>query len=141
MQRKASARWQGNLKAGRGTVTTGSRALEDAAYSFTTRFQNEIGTNPEELIAAAHAACFSMALAHELESRDAKPEVIETTANLELEQKDKSWTVTRIHLQTRAKVPGVEQDVFQLAAKTAKENCPISRLLKTEITMEAMVTA
>ena len=138
MQRKASAIWRGDLKAGRGTISTDSTVLKDTPYSFGTRFENGVGTNPEELIGAAHAGCFSMALAAELGKAGFTPESIATAANATLENHPQtSWTVTKIHLQTEAKVPGITPDKFQQVANGAKTGCPISRLLKAEITLDA----
>ncbi|MGC9291395.1 MAG: OsmC family protein [Acidobacteriaceae bacterium] len=139
MQRTASAIWLGNLKDGKGTVSTGSGALNKAQYSFTTRFENGVGTNPEELVAAAHAGCFSMALSVQLSSAKLTPESIETTADLSFEKLEAGWTVTKIHLTTRAKVPGASRGAFDQAAQEAKAGCPISRLLKAEITLDAQL--
>jgi len=138
MKRKASAIWQGDLKSGKGSVSTESGTLKSAQYSFTTRFENGVGTNPEELIAAAHAGCFSMALSAGLQKAGLTAEKIETTATLSLENlPEKSWTVTAIHLDTTAKVPGASPEKFQEVAGGAKANCPISRLLKADITLQA----
>jgi osmotically inducible protein OsmC len=138
MNRKASAVWQGDLKSGKGTVSTESKLLQNAQYSFGTRFENGTGTNPEELIAAAHAGCFSMALSGELGKAGLTPEKIETTATVTLEMLPAGPTVTKIHLETTAKIPGAKQEDFQKIADGAKVGCPISRLLKTaEITLTA----
>jgi len=137
MKRTASAVWQGNLKDGKGTVSTESGALSQTPYSFSTRFENARGTNPEELIAAAHAGCFSMALSAELGKAGITPDSIQTTANLTMERLDAGWTVTAIHLDVAAKVPGRDAAKFAAAANSAKTGCPISRLLKTTITMDA----
>ncbi len=138
MKRKASAVWHGDLKSGKGALSTESGALAQTQYSFSTRFENGVGTNPEELIAAAHAGCFTMALSFALSSAGHPPESIETTATLTLENlPEKSWTVTAIHLDTTAKVPGVAADAFAQFAAGAKANCPISRLLNTTITLDA----
>ena len=137
MKRTASALWQGNLKDGKGTVSTESGALSQTPYSFSTRFENARGTNPEELIAAAHAGCFSMALSAELGKAGITPDSIQTTANLTMERLDAGWTVTAIHLDVAAKVPGRDAAKFAAAANSAKTGCPISRLLKTTITMDA----
>lgn len=138
-KRHASAVWQGDLKAGKGRVSTESGAIKDTAYSFTTRFENERGTNPEELIAAAHASCFSMAFANELTKVGLKPETVETTASATFEKTDAGFTVTGIHLESRAKVPEADNAKFQQAAEAAKKGCPISRLLApgTNITLRA----
>jgi len=137
MQRKASAVWQGGLKEGKGTVSTESGVLSQAQYSFGTRFESSKGTNPEELIAAAHAGCFSMALSAELGKSGITPEKIETSAAVSLEKLDSGWTVTQVHLDVRAKISGADKAAFEAAAGTAKQNCPISRLLNAKITMQA----
>jgi lipoyl-dependent peroxiredoxin len=138
MNRSASAVWNGSLKEGKGTISTESGVLKSAQYSFSTRFENGIGTNPEELIAAAHAGCFSMALGAQLGTADLVPDSIETTAVVTLEKTDAGFTVTKIHLTTKAKVPNASKAKFDELAKNAKEGCPISRLLKAaEITLDA----
>ena len=137
MVRKASAVWKGSLKEGKGTISTDSKALSNAQYSFSTRFENGVGTNPEELIAAAHAGCFSMALSAQLGNAGITPESVETTASVTLEKTDAGFTVTKVHLDVAAKIPGANQAAFQKAAQDAKAGCPISRLLKAEITMSA----
>ena len=135
MIRKASAVWNGSLKEGKGTISTESKVLSNAQYSFSTRFENGIGTNPEELIAAAHAGCFSMALSAQLGGAGITPESIETTAAVTLEKIDAGFTVTKVHLDVTAKIPGADAAAFEKAAQDAKAGCPISRLLKAEITM------
>jgi len=137
MQRKASAQWRGGLKDGKGTVSTGSGALQSKPYSFTTRFENEPGTNPEELIAAAHAGCFSMALSGQLGNAGMTADSIDTTATVTMEKLDAGWTVTKVHLDVTATIPGADKAKFEQAANNAKAGCPISRLLKAEITMDA----
>ena len=137
MKRTASAIWNGELKTGKGTISTASGTLSNAQYSFTTRFENGNGTNPEELIAAAHAGCFSMALSNQLGSAGMKPEKIETSATLTMDKLDKGWTVTEILLEVKAKVPGADSAAFNKAANDAKAGCPISRLLNTNIKMNA----
>ena len=138
MKRNASAEWHGNLKAGKGSLTTDSTVLKQTPYSFSTRFENGIGTNPEELIAAAHAGCFTMALSAELEKAGFTADTLTTTAAVTLENHPQtSWTVTRIHLANTAVVPGIPPEKFAAIAAGAKANCPISRLLKAEITLEA----
>lgn len=138
MKRKASAVWNGDLKSGRGTISTESTVLKDTKYSFQTRFENGPGTNPEELIAAAHAGCFTMALSFALQQAGFVAEALNTTATLTLENLPQtSWTVTAIHLDTTAKVPGVSAEKFQEVAAGAKAGCPISRLLKAEISLDA----
>jgi lipoyl-dependent peroxiredoxin len=135
--RNASAQWNGGLKDGKGTISTSSGVLRDTQYSFSTRFEDGAGTNPEELIAAAHAGCFSMALSGQLTNAGKPPESIRTTANLTMEKTDAGFTVTAIHLDVTARVPGIDQAAFDTAAQNAKAGCPISRLLKAEITMDA----
>jgi len=137
MKRKASAVWKGGLKDGKGTVSTESGVLSDAQYSFGTRFESGKGTNPEELIAAAHAGCFSMALSAELGKVNLKPESINTTATITLDMLPTGPTVTSSHLETTVKIPGADKAVFDKAAADAKAGCPISRLLNAKITMEA----
>jgi osmotically inducible protein OsmC len=137
MIRKASAVWKGSLKEGKGTISTDSKVLSNAQYSFSTRFENGLGTNPEELIAAAHAGCFSMALSAQLGNAGMTPESIETTAAVTLEKLEAGFTVTKIHLDVTAKIPGANAAAFETAAQNAKAGCPISRLLKAEITMTA----
>jgi osmotically inducible protein OsmC len=138
MKRKASAVWNGDLKSGRGTMSTASTVLKDTAYSFATRFENGVGTNPEELIAAAHAGCFSMALSFALQQAGFTAEKIDTNATLTLDNVPPAgWTITAIHLDTTARVPGISSDKFGEIAAGAKANCPVSRALKSEITLEA----
>jgi lipoyl-dependent peroxiredoxin len=136
MVRKGSAVWNGSLKEGKGTVSTESGTLTNAQYSFSTRFENGKGTNPEELIAAAHAGCFSMALSAQLGNAGITPQSLETTAAVTLEKLDSGFTVTKIHLDLTARVPGVDKAIFDKAAADAKAGCPISKLLKAaEITL------
>ena len=137
MQRRASAQWKGGLKDGKGTVSTGSGALKAVAYSFAMRFEDEPGTNPEELVAAAHAACFTMALSAELGKAGYHPERLDTKATLDFDKMEAGWSVKSIHLDVAAKVPGADPAKFQAAADAAKKTCPISRLLNTTITMSA----
>jgi len=137
MERKGSAVWQGDLKGGKGTVSTGSGLLKDAQYSFSTRFEQGVGTNPEELIAAAHAGCFSMALSAQLGEAKLTPESVRTTATVTLERTDAGFTVTKVHLDVAAKVPGASPAAFEKAAANAKAGCPISRLLNAAISMTA----
>jgi osmotically inducible protein OsmC len=141
MQRKGSAIWNGDLKSGKGTMATASGVLKETQYSFSTRFENGIGTNPEELIAAAHAGCFSMALSGQLGEAKLAPTSVQTTATVTLEKSDAGFTVTRVHLDVVAQVPGASQGAFDKAAAAAKAGCPISRLLKVEITMTAKLEA
>lgn len=137
MKRTASAVWNGGLKDGKGSISTESGVLRDAQYSFATRFEEAKGTNPEELIGAAHAACFSMALSAQLGTENKTAEKIETEAAVTLLKTDAGFTVTAVHLKVRARVPGITPPDFLKAAEAAKAGCPISRLLKAEITMEA----
>jgi lipoyl-dependent peroxiredoxin len=137
MIRKASAIWKGSLKEGSGVISTDSKVLSNTAYSFSTRFENGIGTNPEELIAAAHAGCFSMALSAQLGGAGLTPESIETTAALTLEKTDAGFTITKIHLDLVANVPGATQAAFDKAAADAKAGCPVSRVLKADISLTA----
>ena len=137
MQRKATARWQGTAKEGSGALTTQSATLKDTPYSFVARFGDGKGTNPEELIAAAHAGCFTMALSFMLNNAGFTAEAIDTEATLTMEQVGGNWTVTAIHLTTRARVPTIDAAKFAEIAGNAKTNCPISRLLNTTITMDA----
>jgi osmotically inducible protein OsmC len=137
MKRKASAIWNGGLRDGRGTVSTDSGVLADTQYSFSTRFEEGKGTNPEELIAAAHAGCFSMALSDQLGNAGLTAERISTLASVTLEKTEAGFTVTAVHLEVKAKVPGADQQAFEAAANNAKAGCPISRLLNAEITMGA----
>jgi osmotically inducible protein OsmC len=137
MKRKASALWQGSLKDGKGTISTDSGVLSDTQYSFTSRFAEGKGTNPEELIAAAHAGCFSMALSNELGSAGLTPERISTSAAVTLERTEAGFTITAVHLDVTARVPGASPQAFETAAAAAKSGCPVSKVLKAEITMSA----
>jgi osmotically inducible protein OsmC len=136
MKRTASAVWLGNLKQGSGTVSTGNGALKNTPYSFSSRFENGAGTNPEELIAAAHAGCFTMATSASLGRAGLTPEKLSTEATLTLEQVQGSWTITTIHLQLTGRVPGISREKFAEIAADAKANCPVSRLLKAEIMLD-----
>ena len=138
MDRTASAVWNGDLKAGKGTISTHSGVLKDAQYSFKTRFEDGVGTNPEELIAAAHAGCFSMAFANELAKAGHVATSVATTATVTLEMLPTGPTVTKIHLSNRSTVPGIDKAKFDEVAAGAKANCPISRLLAAAtITLDA----
>lgn len=140
MDRSASAVWHGGLKDGKGTLSTPSGVLQETAYSFRTRFENEKGTNPEELIAAAHAGCFTMALSAQLTDAQMPPESLETTAMVTMEKTDDGPTITKIHLTTRARVPNIEKEKFDELAKKAKEGCPVSRVLNAaEISLDAQL--
>ena len=137
MERKASAVWKGGLKDGKGEFSAPSGVFSHVPYSFTTRFENAPGTNPEELIAAAHAACFSMALSAQLGAANLTPESIATNANLKMEKLDSGWAITAIHLDVHAKVPKADEQAFQKAAENAKAGCPVSKVLNAKITMAA----
>jgi osmotically inducible protein OsmC len=137
MVRKASAVWKGTIKEGKGAISTDSGVLSNTQYSFATRFENGVGTNPEELIAAAHAGCFTMALSAQLSGAGFTPETLETSAAVTLDKLEVGWTITKVHLDVTARVPGVDQAAFDTFAANAKAGCPISRLLKAEITMTA----
>ncbi len=137
MQRKASAIWKGGLKDGKGSVSSASSVLNNTPYSFTTRFENTPGTNPEELIAAAHAACFSMALSAQLGTANLTPSSIETSATLTMEKLDAGWTITAVHLDVVGRVPGSDAATFQKFAENAKAGCPVSKVLNAKITMNA----
>jgi len=141
MQRNASAHWSGGLKDGKGTISSASGVLKNTPYSFSTRFESQPGTNPEELIAAAHAGCFTMALSAQLGNAGMTAQSIDTTATVTLEKTDAGFTVTASHLQVTAKIPGADKAKFDQAAKNAEEGCPISRLLKAKITMDARLGA
>jgi len=135
MQRAATAVWKGALKDGKGTISTSSGVLANTPYSFSTRFENGQGTNPEELIAAAHAGCFTMALSAQLGTLNFTPASLRTEATVSLEKLDAGWTISKVHLDVVARVPGISSSAFDSAAASAKANCPVSRLLKAEITM------
>jgi len=137
MERKASAVWRGGLKDGKGEFSVPSGVFSDLPYSFETRFEDAPGTNPEELIAAAHAACFSMALSAQLGGASLTPESINTTANLKMEKLDSGWAITAIHLDVSARVPKADDAAFQKAAADAKAGCPVSKVLNANITMSA----
>ena len=137
IRRTASAVWQGTGKEGKGSLTTQSGTLRDTPYSFTARFENGQGTNPEELIAAAHAGCFTMALAFKLSGAGHAPESLRTEARLTMEQEGGGWTIAAIALTLRARVPGCGQEEFRRLAEDAKATCPVSRVLKAEISLEA----
>ncbi|MCL4798805.1 MAG: OsmC family protein [Burkholderiales bacterium] len=137
MERRASAVWSGGLKDGKGTITAPSGAFKDVPYNFSMRFEDAPGTNPEELVAAAHAGCFSMALSGQLGAANLKADRIATTATVTLEKGDAGFSVTAVHLDVKAKVPGADKAAFDTAAENAKKGCPISRLLNAKITMTA----
>ena len=138
MKRNASAEWKGGLKDGKGTLTTESKVLNQTTYSFKTRFEGE-GTNPEELIAAAHAGCFTMAFSGQLEKENLIAESIKTTATVALEKTGDGFSIPSIHLQVTAKIPGADQKLFDKAANNAKVGCPVSKLMRATITMDAIL--
>jgi osmotically inducible protein OsmC len=133
MQRKASAVWNGSLKEGKGKISTDSGLLKDAQYGFTSRFESGAGTNPEELIAAAHAGCFSMAFAAQLGNAGITPESVQTSATVTMEKLEAGWTVTSVALESTVKAPGADKAKVETAAENAKKGCPISRLLNAKI--------
>ncbi len=137
MKRKASVQWEGDLKTGKGAVSTESGVLSDVPYSFSRRFGEEKGTNPEELIAAAHASCFTMALSAELGKANLVPARLRTSCTVTLDKEDGGWSVTESHLELAATVPGASEEAFRAAARAAETGCPISKLLKAKITLDA----
>lgn len=140
MKRTASAVWNGDLKTGKGSISLASGVLSNTKYSFSTRFEEGIGTNPEELVAAAHAGCFAMALSAQLGQAGLTPERLDAKATVTMDKLDAGWTVTKSHLEVAAKIPGASEEAFRKAAEDAKAGCPISRLLKAEITLDAKLT-
>ncbi|NJN68088.1 MAG: OsmC family protein [Chloroflexaceae bacterium] len=141
--RYATGRWSGDLKMGRGSVSTGSGVVEHAPVTFPSRFENGTGSNPEELIAAAHASCLSMALAHGLSQEGHTPQSITTRSTIALRKNETGFKITRIHLQVEGIVPGIDEAGFSQAAEAAKENCPVSVLLKPgleSLTLEARLS-
>jgi lipoyl-dependent peroxiredoxin len=137
MKRKASAVWNGGLKDGKGALSSASGVLNSTPYSFATRFEDKPGMNPEELIAAAHAGCFSMALSAILGESGVTPDSISTTATVSIEKQGDGFAITESHLEVRAKVPGIQEAKFMEAAKKAEEGCPVSKVLNAKITMDA----
>ena len=137
MQRTGSAHWAGGLKDGKGSVSTPSGVLTNTQYSFSTRFENGIGTNPEELIAAAHAGCFSMALSAQLGNSGMTAESIDTIATITLDKTDAGFSITSSHLEVTVKIPGADKAKFEEAAKAAETGCPVSRVLNAKVTMDA----
>lgn len=137
MNRTGSAHWVGGLRDGKGTVSTASGVLNNSQYSFSTRFENGIGTNPEELLAAAHAGCFSMALSKQLEDAGMKAESIDTKATVTLDKTDGGFGITHVHLDLTAKIPNADKSKFEEAASGAKAGCPVSKLFNTKITLDA----
>ena len=141
MKRKASAVWEGGLEDGKGRLSTASGVLSNTQYSFATRFENGAGTNPEELIAAAHAGCFSMALSGRLGSAGMTARSIQTAATLTMEKTAAGFTITAVHLDVTAAIPGADAAAFAKAADDAKAGCPVSRVLNARITMDARLEA
>ena len=137
MKRTAQAKWQGDLKSGAGTISMASGTLSNVPYSFHSRFEQGKGTNPEELLAAAHAGCFTMALSNQLAQAGFKAESLETTCTVSLEQKDGGFAITESHLELKAKVPGASHEAFEKATQAAKAGCPVSKLFNTNITLDA----
>jgi osmotically inducible protein OsmC len=141
MKKTASAHWQGGIKDGKGTISTQSGALKDSPYGFNTRFEDKPGTNPEELIGAAHAGCFSMALSKELGDAGMTAESIETTAQVTLDKVEGGFEISAVHLTLRAKIPGAERTAFEKAVEAAKTGCPVSKVLNATITLEGILEA
>lgn len=138
MKRSATAAWSGDLKSGEGKISTESGVFGDQPYSFRTRFGDGVaGTNPEELIAAAHAGCFSMALSHELAQAGHPPEMVGTKATVQLDQVAGGFEISAVHLNVKARVPGIDKGDFEKIANAAKEGCPVSKVLNAKITMDA----
>lgn len=137
MKKTASAHWQGGIKDGKGTISTQSGVLNQSPYGFNTRFEGAPGTNPEELIGAAHAGCFSMALSKELGEAGMTAESIDTQAEVTLDKVDGGFAITAVHLKLSAKIPGADRDAFEKAVESAKTGCPVSKVLNAEITLEA----
>jgi lipoyl-dependent peroxiredoxin len=141
MKRTANAHWQGDLKSGKGNISTASGVLDKTQYSFSTRFEDGKGTNPEELLAAAHAGCFSMALSAQLGQANLTAESIETQCSISLEKQPDGFSITESHLDLKAKVPGATQEQFDKAVQAAKSGCPVSKLYKTNITLTAQLVS
>ena len=141
IKRKGSAAWQGGLKDGKGSISTESGVLKETQYSFSTRFENGVGTNPEELLAAAHAGCFTMALSGQLGARGMTAEKLETTATVTLAKDGEGFSITKSHLNLAARIPGADQAKFDEAVKAAETGCPVSKLFKAEITVTAHLQA
>jgi osmotically inducible protein OsmC len=137
MKRSAQAQWRGDLKSGSGTVSTASNTLAATPYSFLSRFEQGKGTNPEELLAAAHAGCFTMAVSAQLAQAGLKADSLETTCTITLEQQPGGFAITESHLELSATIPGATQDAFEKATQAAKTGCPVSKLYNTKITLEA----
>ena len=139
MKKTASAHWQGGIKDGKGTISTQSGALKSAPYGFNTRFEDQPGTNPEELLGAAQAGCFSMALSKELGEAGMTADSIDTQAEVTLDKADGGFAITAVHLTLKARIPGADRAAFEKAVETAKNGCPVSKVLNSEITLEAVL--
>lgn len=139
MQRNANAHWSGGLKDGKGTITSASGVLNNTPYSFSTRFESQPGTNPEELIAAAHAGCFTMALSAQLGNAGMTAQSLDTTATVTLEKLESGFAITKVHLQVKAKIAGADKAKFEQAAKNAETGCPVSKVLNAKITMDVQL--
>jgi osmotically inducible protein OsmC len=141
MKKSGSAQWQGGIKDGGGTISTQTGVLKAAPYGFKARFEDGPGTNPEELIGAAHAGCFSMALSGQFDAAGLKAQNIATTATVTLDKEGEGFTITAVHLDVVVKLPGATQEQFDKATKAAKENCPVSKVLNAKVTMDAKLEA
>jgi lipoyl-dependent peroxiredoxin len=137
MQRSAEAQWRGDLKSGAGTISTGSGTLSQTPYSFHSRFEQGKGTNPEELLAAAHAGCFTMAVSAQLAQAGLKADSLNTTCKITLDKTDGGFGITESHLELNAKIPGATKEAFEKATEAAKAGCPVSKLYNTKITLDA----
>jgi len=140
MKRNAAAVWEGGIKDGKGLISAESRVFSNAPYSFVNRFEEQQGTSPEELLAAAHASCYSMALSLALGESGLTPKRIDTTATVTVKPDDGGFTITAVHLEVHAQIPGADPEVFEKAANGAKEGCPVSKLFNAEITLDAQLT-
>lgn len=140
MKRSAQAQWKGDLKTGAGAISTASGALKDTPYSFVSRFESGSGTNPEELLAAAHAGCFTMAVSAQLAGAGLKADSLETSCTITLEKRDDGFAITESHLVLKAKIPGATREAFDKATAAAKSGCPVSKLYNTNITLDAELT-
>jgi osmotically inducible protein OsmC len=137
MQRSAEAQWRGDLKGGAGTISTASGTLSQTPYSFHSRFEQGKGTNPEELLAAAHAGCFTMAVSAQLAQAGLKADTLDTTCRITLDKTDGGFGITESHLELKAKIPGATKEAFEKATEAAKAGCPVSKLFNTKITLDA----
>lgn len=141
MKRTANAHWQGDLKSGKGDISTASGVLSKTQYSFSTRFEDGKGTNPEELLAAAHAGCFTMALSAQLGQANLTAESLDTQCTIHLEKQPDGFSITESHLEVKAKIPGATQEQFDTAVQAAKTGCPVSKLYKTNVTLSAQLVS